>query len=45
MNAVISILFTHHNFKLYLEWSRDGTQGYFAEHRMKNGIVLNMQMK
>ena len=45
INAVIFILFTHHNFRLYLEWSRDATQGYFAECRMQNGIVLNMQMK
>ena len=45
INAAIFILFTHHNFKLYLEWSRDATQGYFAERRMQNGIVLNMQMK
>lgn len=45
MNAVNFILFTHHNFKLYLEWSRDAMQGYFAECRMQNGIVLNMQMK
>ena len=42
---MIFILFTHHNFKLYLEWGRDATQGYFAECRMKNCIVLNMQMK
>ena len=45
INAVIFILFTRHNFKLYLEWSRDATQGYFVECRMQNGIVLNMQMK
>ena len=45
INAAIFILFTHHNFKLYLEWSRDATQGHFAERRMQNGIVLNMQMK
>ena len=45
INAVIFILFTRHNFKLYLEWSRDATQGYFVECRMQSGIVLNMQMK
>ena len=36
INAVIFILFTHHNFKLYLEWSSDATQRYFAECRMQN---------
>ena len=36
INAVIFILFIHHNFKLYLEWSSDATQRYFAERRMQN---------